>query len=91
MDFELSEELTEVQKLARDFAEKEVAPFAAKDDREHRFRKHLVGKMDALGFYGCLIPEECGGNSLGFLAHALIFERKSRASTARSGSTSISN
>ena len=35
MDFELPEELAEVQKLARDFAEKEIAPAAAKDDREH--------------------------------------------------------
>ena len=39
MDFELPEELAEVQKLARDFSEKEIAPTAAKDDREHLFRK----------------------------------------------------
>ncbi len=45
MDFELPEELAEVQKLARDFSEKEIAPTAAKDDREHLFRKDLVGKM----------------------------------------------
>jgi glutaryl-CoA dehydrogenase (non-decarboxylating) len=57
MDFELSEELAEMQKLAHDFAEKEIAPSAAQDDREHRFRKDLVGKMGELGFYGCLIPE----------------------------------
>jgi alkylation response protein AidB-like acyl-CoA dehydrogenase len=62
MDFELPEELAEVQKLAHDFAEKEIAPGAAQDDREHRFRKDLVGKMGELGFYGCLIPEEFGGN-----------------------------
>jgi alkylation response protein AidB-like acyl-CoA dehydrogenase len=34
MNFEFPEELTEVQKLARDFSEKEIAPSAAKDDRE---------------------------------------------------------
>jgi hypothetical protein len=34
MDFELPEELAEGQKLARDFSEKEIAPSAAKDDRE---------------------------------------------------------
>ncbi len=33
MNFELPEELAEVRKLARDFAEKEIGPYAAKDDR----------------------------------------------------------
>lgn len=82
MDLELSEELAEVQKLARDFAEKEIAPTAAKDDREHIFRKDLGIKMGELGFYGCLIPEEYGGNGLGFLAHALISEEIARVHSA---------
>jgi glutaryl-CoA dehydrogenase (non-decarboxylating) len=82
MDFELPEELAEVQKLARDFSEKEIAPSAAKDDREHIFRKDLVIKMGELGFYGCLIPEQYGGNGLGFLAHTLISEEIARAHSA---------
>ncbi len=82
MDFELPEELAEVQKLARDFAEKEIAPSAAKDDREHIFRKDLVIKMGELGFYGCLIPEEYGGNGLGFLANAVISEEIARVHSA---------
>jgi glutaryl-CoA dehydrogenase (non-decarboxylating) len=82
MDFELPEELAEVQKLARDFSEKEIAPTAAKDAREHLFRKDLVGKMGELGFYGCLIPEQYGGNGLGFLAHTLISEEIARFHSA---------
>jgi glutaryl-CoA dehydrogenase (non-decarboxylating) len=82
MDFDLPEELAEVRKLARDFAEKEIAPAAAKDDRERTFRKDLVAKMGALGFFGCLIPEEYGGNGLGFLAHALISEEIARVHSA---------
>ena len=82
MDFELPEELAEVQKLARDFSEKEIAPGAAKDDKEHIFRKDLVTKMGSLGFFGCLIPEEYGGNGLGFLAYALISEEIARIHSA---------
>jgi len=82
MDFELSEELAEVQKLARDFAEREVAPTAAKDDREHAFRKDLVTKMGDLGFFGCLVSEDDGGNGLGFLAYALISEEIARIHSA---------
>jgi glutaryl-CoA dehydrogenase (non-decarboxylating) len=82
MNFELPEELAEVQKLARDFSEKEIAPSAAKDDKEHIFRKDLVTKMGSLGFFGCLIPEEYGGNGLGFLAYALISEEIARVHSA---------
>ena len=82
MDLELSEELVEVQQLARAFSEKEIAPAAAKDDREHVFRKDLVSKMGELGFYGCLIPEQYGGNGLGFLAHTLISEEIARVHSA---------
>ena len=82
MDFELSEELAEVQKVARDFSEKEIAPSAAKNDKEHIFRKDLVAKMGSLGFFGCLIPEKYGGNGLGFLAHALISEEIARIHSA---------
>jgi len=82
MDFELSEELAGVQKLARDFADKEIAPSAARDDREHSFRKDLVTRMGDLGFFGCLVPENDGGNGLGFLAHALISEEIARVHSA---------
>ena len=45
MDFELSEDLLAVRDVAREFAEKEIAPGAAKDDREKIFRGDLVKKM----------------------------------------------
>jgi glutaryl-CoA dehydrogenase (non-decarboxylating) len=82
MDFELPEELAEVQKLARDFAAKEIAPGTANDDKGATFRKDLVRKMGDLGFFGCLIPEKYGGNDLGFLAHALIAEEIARVHCA---------
>jgi glutaryl-CoA dehydrogenase (non-decarboxylating) len=82
MNFELTEELAAVRELARDFAEKEIAPKAAEDDREHRFRRDLVLKMGELGFFGCTLPEDCGGNNLGFLALAIIAEEISRVHSA---------
>src|SRR5437660_12183839 len=74
MDFALSEELIAVRDLAREFAEKEIAPSAAKDDKEKNFRPDLVKKMGELGFYGTMIPETYGGNGLGFLAMVLVTE-----------------
>lgn len=74
MDFDLTEELVAVRELAREFSQKEIAPKAAEDDREHRFRRDLVEKMGEVGFFGCTLPEDCGGNNLGFLALAVISE-----------------
>src|SRR5689334_13940186 len=82
MNFELSEELAAVRELAREFAEKEIAPKAAEDDREHRFRRDLVEKMGELGFFGCTLPEDCGGNNLGFLALTIITEEIARVHSA---------
>jgi glutaryl-CoA dehydrogenase (non-decarboxylating) len=82
MDFELSEELTAVRDLAHEFAEKEIAPTAAKDDKEHKFRKDLLLKMGELGFFGSVIPEKYGGNGLGFLAMVLITEEVARVHSA---------
>ena len=82
MDFRLSEEHLAIRELAKDFAEKEIAPSAGKDDRDHVFRKDLVRKMGELGFYGCAIPESFGGNATGFLALCLISEEISRAHSA---------
>jgi glutaryl-CoA dehydrogenase (non-decarboxylating) len=82
MEFELSEELIAVRELAREFAEKEIAPTASKDDREHNFRKDLVKKMGELGFYGAIIPESYGGSGLGFLAMVLITEEIARVHSA---------
>ncbi len=82
MDFALSEELIAVRDLAREFAEKEIAPSAAKDDKEKKFRPDLVKKMGELGFYGTMIPETYGGNGLGFLAMVLVTEEIARAHSA---------
>ena len=82
MDFELSDDLVAVRDLAREFAEKEIAPSAARDDKEKNFRLDLVKKMGELGFYGTMIPETYGGNGLGFLAMVLITEEIARAHSA---------
>ncbi len=78
MDFDLSDELLAVRQLARDFAEKEIAPTAAADDRGHHFRREIFEQMGRLGFFGCVVPEACGGNGLGYLALVLITEEVAR-------------
>jgi glutaryl-CoA dehydrogenase (non-decarboxylating) len=78
LNFDLPEELQDIRRLARDFAENEVKPAVDADDKAHRFRRDLVSKMGELGFLGCVIPEEYGGNGLGYLALAILAEEIAR-------------
>ena len=80
MDFELSEEQKAIQKMARDFSEKEIRSVVDADDKAHRFQRELISKMGKLGFFGCPIPLEYGGANTGYLAHAILTEEISRVS-----------
>jgi glutaryl-CoA dehydrogenase (non-decarboxylating) len=82
MDFKLSESHLEIQRAAREFAEKEIAPFADKWDEEHHWPRDVVMKMGEMGFFGCIIPEEYGGTNDGWLALVLISEQIARASSS---------
>jgi alkylation response protein AidB-like acyl-CoA dehydrogenase len=64
---ELNKEIQAIQKAAREFARKEVLPRTADDEKNHTFQRDLVTKMADLDFLGCPIPEEYGGNDMGFL------------------------
>lgn len=59
--FELSREHEEFRRTVREFAEAEIAPHAARWDREHHFPVDLVAKMGDLGLFGLTAPEEFGG------------------------------
>ncbi|MFH1434092.1 MAG: glutaryl-CoA dehydrogenase Acd [Pseudomonadota bacterium] len=82
MEFNLSENHLEIQRAAREFAAKEIAPFADKWDEEHHWPQDVVLKMGEMGFFGCIIPEQYGGTNDGWLALALISEEIARASSS---------
>jgi glutaryl-CoA dehydrogenase (non-decarboxylating) len=83
MQFELSEELQAMRDMARDFAQEKIAPFADKWDEEHYFPyKEVIKPMGELGFFGTVIPEEYGGNGMGWLAAMILTEEIARASSS---------
>lgn len=78
MDFALSDDLLAIRKVARDFAQNEIAPTVDADDKAHRFRRDIVDKMGELGFLGCPVPEQYGGSEMGYLAWVVIAEQIAR-------------
>ncbi|WP_088226772.1 acyl-CoA dehydrogenase family protein [Desulfosporosinus sp. FKB] len=67
MDFGLTEEQRMVQEMARDFAEKEIVPNVEEDEENHYYRREILTKMGELGLLGWSIPEEYGGNGMGWM------------------------
>mgnify|MGYP004702184655 CR=1 FL=1 len=80
MYFGLTDEQRLMQEMARDFAQKEIVPNLKEDEANHRFRPELVKKMADLGFFGCCLPEEYGGNGCGFLESVIIAEQLAKVS-----------
>jgi glutaryl-CoA dehydrogenase (non-decarboxylating) len=83
MDFTLSEELVMLQDMVRSFAAGKIAPFADEWDAKHYFPyEEAVKPMGELGLFGTVIPEEYGGNMMGWLAAMIITEEIARASSS---------
>ena len=59
--FELSSEHETFRKSVREFALGEIAPHAARWDKEHHFPTDVVRRMGDLGLMGLTAPEEFGG------------------------------
>ncbi|MBV9606108.1 MAG: acyl-CoA dehydrogenase family protein [Solirubrobacterales bacterium] len=78
MDFGWSEEQQEFRRVAREFAQREIAPYVADYDREERFPAEIVRKAAELGFAGGIVPTEYGGSGLDYLTFAALIEEISR-------------
>src|ERR671921_904689 len=83
MSYELSREHEEFRRSVREFAEAEIAPYAAQWDRDHHFPTDVVQKMGQLGLMGLTAAEEYGGAGLsgddgGFTSLCLAIEEIGR-------------
>ncbi len=91
MDFELSEEQRAFQKVARDFAAAEMAPYAGHWDEEKIFPEVALRKAAALGFAGVYVREDVGGAGLSREDGTIIFEELAAGCTSTAAYISIHN
>jgi butyryl-CoA dehydrogenase len=61
MSYALTDDQDDFRRTVREFAEAEIAPYAARWDKEHRFPTDTVQAMGKLGLFGITAPEEYGG------------------------------
>jgi alkylation response protein AidB-like acyl-CoA dehydrogenase len=91
MDLQLTEEHKMIRDMAREFAQKEIAPVAAHFDETGEFPYETVKKMGAQGFMGIEVPEEYGGQGLDTIAYVLAMEEIAKADVAHSTIVSVHN
>jgi len=82
VDFSLTEDHRLVQKIAREFAEKEVAPHIQENDEKAFFDRRYLERMGELGLLGICIPEQYGGMGLDYISLAVASEELERVDTS---------
>lgn len=77
--------------MAREFAQKEIAPRAADLDERSQFPNENVKKMAELGFQGMMVPQDFGGAGLDTLSYVLVLEEISAACASTAVTMSVNN
>jgi len=78
VSWELSPDHELLRTTVREFAEGEIAPHAARWDREHHFPLDVVRQMGELGLFGIVFPEQWGGGGGDFAALCVAIEELGR-------------
>jgi alkylation response protein AidB-like acyl-CoA dehydrogenase len=82
MDLSFSTEQLQIQNLARELAQKELAPKAAEIDRTSTFPRDSLKKLAELGLMGMGIPSDFGGSKSDTLSYLLAIEELAKASAS---------
>ncbi len=91
MHFELTEEQSAIQDMARKFTAEEITPYAGHWDEEHIFPRETLNKAAQLGFGSIYVGEEHGGIGLSRVEAALIMEAMAYGCPSTSAFISIHN
>ena len=87
--------LTGEQVLVRDtmraFAQAELAPNAARWDREHHFPRDELAALGELGAMGMVVPERWGGAAMDYVSLAVALEEIAAGDGATSTIVSVQN
>lgn len=79
MTISFTQEQQMLQKMVREFAKHEIAPFVERMEKGE-FPRDILRKMGQLGLMGIPIPEEYGGSGLDFISYIIAIHEISKVS-----------
>ncbi|MGB3269316.1 MAG: acyl-CoA dehydrogenase family protein [Rhodanobacter sp.] len=91
MDFSFTEDQLSIQSIARDFAQKRIAPVAAELDAKGEFPLENIREMGQLGLMGIEVPEAYGGAGMDPVAYVLAMIEIATADAATATVMSVNN
>jgi acyl-CoA dehydrogenase len=77
ISFELNDEQKAIQKVAHEFADKEIRPVAAEYDEEEKYPEHFIEAAFKAGLTYLYVPEGFGGQGMDFLTACIVNEELS--------------
>ena len=87
----LSDDHRAIQDAIRTYVQDQIAPHAARWDKEHHFPAEQLKGLASLGCYGVAVPTEHDGAGLDYLALALILEEIAAGDGGTSTVISVNN
>jgi alkylation response protein AidB-like acyl-CoA dehydrogenase len=91
LNFNLTEEHLEVQKAAREFAQRELLPGVIERDDQQKFPYEQVKKMGELGFMGMMVSPTYNGGGMDTISYVLAMEEISKIDASASVCMSVNN
>jgi alkylation response protein AidB-like acyl-CoA dehydrogenase len=91
LDFSLTETEASVQRAARDFASRIIAPQAAELDETERFPSEIMRGLAEVGLSAICLSPDLGGAGAGVVAYALAIQEIARACASTAVMTSVTN
>src|SRR5712691_1103168 len=88
---EPAEHHAEIREAVRRFAAEQLAPNAARWDRENEFPKDALKGLAAMGLYGVAIPEQWGGAGLDYTSLAIACEEIAAGDCATATIVAVNN
>lgn len=88
---EITKEQRMIQKMAREFATKNLAPMAGERDQKHEYPAESLRQMGKLGLLGMLVPEEYGGEQMDTVSYVLAMTEIAYACAATAAIMSVHN
>ena len=87
----LTQDQEMIRDAVRDFVQEQIAPHAARWDKDHYFPRDVHQGLAQLGAYGICVPEALGGAGLDYLSLALVLEEIAAGDGGTSTAISVTN
>jgi alkylation response protein AidB-like acyl-CoA dehydrogenase len=91
MDFSLSMEQEILRNSVRQFAEKEIKPFARELDEKETFSYDTMKKMAELGLFGMFVSEKYGGQGMDYTSYIIATEEIARVDGSHAATVAAGN